>query len=173
MRVIAVVVCGLALPWLAAAAQVGSVLPAAEVYGSDDTVLALDQLRDGMTVITYETREVVPDNDRFKKAVFALDPGPRIVAIVDCSGYPWPIRRLCERSVRRHARDLTIPLYVDRSGAVRSALALPDGCSSVVIADPQGRIRYCFSGVMSEREVARALAIIAVPPSVPTAPSRQ
>ena len=169
MRVLAVVVCAVVLSWPAFAAQVGSRLPAVAVSGSDGTTLALDQLRERMTVITYETRDVVHDNDRFKQAVFALVRQPRIVAIVDCSGYPWPIRRWCETAVFRHARDLTIPLYVDRSGTVRSALALPAECSSVLVVDEQGYIRYRFSGIMPDREVARALALL----TGPAAPSRQ
>jgi len=169
MRVLVVMVCVLVLPWPALAARVGSRLPAVEVHGSDGTTLVLDRLRARMTVITYETRDVVHDNDRFKQAVFALAQQPRIVAIVDCSAYPWPIRRWCETAVFRHARDLTIPLYVDRAGAVRSALALPAECSNVLVVDGQGYIRYCFSGIMPEREVARALALL----TGPAAPSRQ
>ena len=169
MRVLTVMLCAVMLSVPAVAAREGSRLPAVEVHGSDGTTLALDQLRERMTVITYETRDVVHDNDRFKAAVFALAPQPRIVAIVDCSGYPWPIRQWCESAVFRHARDLTIPLYVDRSGAVRSALALPEECSSVLVVDEQGRIRYCYSGIMPEREVARALALL----PEPAAPSRQ
>ena len=161
--VVALMCCAVT-PMRVEALEVGQPAPAFEVSYDDSKVLRLADLAGNVIVITCESRETKDINNPFKDTLLkAFPPDERLrrkisfVPVIDCFAYPWPIKGLCVRGVKKNARRLKLQLYVDMTGKMFADYGAESDTSTVIVIDRQSIVRYVHSGKIAEADVAAVI----------------
>lgn len=130
----------------------------ADSSGND---IVLSHFRGKPVVVFYEDKQSVELNRPLKKALWergkALDlvSAAHVVAIANLRRYNFfPARPIALSYVRDEEKRVGVPILVDLEGTLSAApWNLPAKTSSVLLMDDEGRVRYAYSGQMSQREM--------------------
>jgi len=146
--------------------KVGDIAPGFEVYGEKSVPLNSSSLKGKVLVITYETKDVVDKNKKFKDRVLDYLSGDdkrstvTIVPVINCFKYTWPFDKYCITKVQENARMLGMRLYDDRKGTIYDDFNIKDNESNVIIVDKKGIVSYCKEGRLNDTEIDDALKLI-------------
>ena len=155
---------GIALP---EPVTVGNKAPAFTVNSGEKGILSSITLSGKVMVVTYETKDVIDKNKKFKDRVLKFcktntDTNSQvvIVPVISCFQYAWPVKGYCAAQVQKNASALKMKLYDDRTGRMFEDFGMQDNESNVLIIDKKGAIRYFKTGRLDEDEIASAIALI-------------
>lgn len=134
--------------------KIGTEAPSFKVKSGDDKILTLDMIKGKVTVIFYETKDVVEKNRQLKDALNKFyneqpDTVKKLIVrlpIINCSGVFWPFTGIWRGKLRDNSKKEGITIYGDWNGKMFSDYKMKDKESNVVIIDKKGIIRYITSG---------------------------
>ena len=146
---------------------IGDAAPEFEVYSTHASSLHSSSLNGKVLVITYETKDVVDKNKAFKDKVLELystdtskNQPVRIVPIINCFKYKWPINKYCFKKTQGSARDLGIPIYYDKNGNMYEDFGMKDDESNVFVVDKDGTVSYIKQGKLNDTEIGHVMKLI-------------
>lgn len=146
--------------------KVGKKLPDFEVESADEKKLARKDLKGRITIITYETREVVEKNRKAKKALRKLckeklSKGDyRVIPIIDTSEATFFTRWVWRDKLRENSKKESLTIYGDWDGSAAKALGVKRNESNLIIVDAKGIIRYFGRGKFDAKEIERQKKVI-------------
>ena len=137
---------------------VGSRLPSFSVLSGDGKTCNLSTTKGKLTIIFYETRYSVKQNEPLKdllKAFFREQPDEvreRVVRlpVIDCTASFYGVRGFWQRSLIEHSKIEGLTIYGDWDGSMKRDLGLKDGDTNFLVVDKSGIVRYHFTGKISE-----------------------
>ena len=151
---------------LASPLKVGDVSPGFEVYGEKSVPLNSSSLKEKVLIITYETKDVVDKNKKFKDRVLDCLSGDdtrstvAIVPVINCFKYTWLFDKYCITKVQENARTLGMRLYDDRKGTMYNDFNIRDNESNVIIVDKKGVVSYRKAGRLNDTEINDVMKLI-------------
>lgn len=149
------------------ALEVGDAAPAFTVYAEGKEPLHSAALAGKVIILTYEAKDTVDKNKRFKDRV--LEDFPRepdkvgsvtIVPVISCFEFIWPFSRFCINEVQRNASRLRLSLYDDRTGRLFKDYGMQENESNVVIIDQYGIIRYRHAGKIKNTDITGVIGLV-------------
>jgi hypothetical protein len=141
--------------WLAASApSLEAVHVDAELVDSRDAPVRLSRFRGKPLVLFYEDRSSAEQNAALKRALRErataqrLSRAAHVVGVANVASYDfWPARGFVLSAVRDVERRDSVLVLLDWKHALGGPpLRLPEGASSVVLLDAEGRFRQAWSG---------------------------
>jgi|SRR3990172_6147503 len=137
-----------------ASGLIGFEAPQFRVQSGDDRELTLDMIKGRVTLISYESKDVVKNNKRLKVELNKLYYEQTEVVkevlvrlpIVDCSGAFWPFVGTWKRRLRERSWEEGITIYCDWNGKMASDYKMKADESNILIMDKSGRIKFFTSG---------------------------
>ena len=146
--------------------KVGDIAPGFEVYEGKSVPLNSSSLKGKVLIITYETKEVVDKNKKFKDRVLDYLSGDdrhstvTIVPVINCFKYTWPFDKYCITKVQENARTLGMRLYDDRKGTMYDEFNIVDNESNVIIVDKKGIVSYRKAGRLNDTEIDDVMKLL-------------
>jgi hypothetical protein len=146
--------------------RVGDGRPNVVVKDAWDRALDLSRVGERPLLVVYEDRASSSQNQAFKNELARVAKGPlalRVVlaAVADVQGYDyWPARGFVKDAIRSQSNAIGAPIYCDWSGAVRNALGVRRGTSTVILYDASGRVVFAHEGAMDATSRASALSLL-------------
>jgi len=140
---------------------VGTQAPFFKVKSGDDKELTSLMIKGKVTVIFYETKEVVEKNRQLKDELkkFYNEQSDTVkefivrLPIINCSGAFWPFTYIWKSKLKENSKKEGITIYGDWDGKMFSDYKMKDKESNVVIIDRKGIIRYIIFGKVEDREI--------------------
>lgn len=151
---------------LASPLKVGDIAPGFEVYGEKSVPLHSSSLKGKVLIITYETKDVVDKNKKFKDRVLNYLSGDdtrstvAIVPVINCFKYTWPFDKYCITKVQENARTLGMRLYDDRKGTMYDDFTIRDNESNVFVVDKKGIVSYRKEGRLNDAEIDDVMKLL-------------
>lgn len=151
---------------LASTLEVGDVAPGFEVYEGKSVPLNSSSLKGKVLIITYETKDVLDKNKKFKDRMLDYlseddtHSTVAIVPVINCFKYTWPFDKYCITKVQENARTLGMRLYDDRKGTMYDDFNIRDNESNVFIVDKKGVVSYRKAGRLNDAERNDAMKLI-------------
>jgi len=143
-------------PWgySQASGLIGFEAPSFRVQSGDDMELTLEMIKGRVTLISYESKDVVKNNKRLKvelnKLYYEQTAAVKEVLvrlpIVDCSGAFWPFVGTWKRKLRERSMKEGITIYCDWNGKMASDYKMKVDESNILIIDKGGGIKFFTSG---------------------------
>ena len=147
-----------------AAPRLGDARPAIVLKDGWDRALDLGRVGSKPLLVFYEDKASSTQNQAFKDELSRRAKTPNasrvvLAAVADVQGYDyWPARGFVKDAIRSQSNAIGAPIYCDWSGAVRSALGVRRGVSTVVLYDASGHVVFAHEGAMDAATRARAIA---------------
>jgi hypothetical protein len=118
-------------------------------------------------LVIYEDKDSAALNATFKSELSELAKGDRyrtrivLAAVADVGGYDyWPVRGFVKDAIQGESRKAGTPIYCDWNGAVRRALGVNAGTSSILLYGRDGRVLFASEGAMSGAMRAALIAML-------------
>ena len=174
----------LAIVLLAASANasptvgLGTVRPDVRLDDAWGRPIRLTQYRNMPTLVIYEDKASVTQNEALKAELAELARGDRykslvaLIAVDDVSAYDfWPARGFVKSAIQDESRKLGTLIFCDWDGSVRRSIGLRKSVSNVVLYGRDDRVRFSHAGPLSAVDRQRLLALLAEEVAV-TSPQR-
>jgi hypothetical protein len=144
-----------------ASGLIGSEAPFFEVQSGDDKELTLAMTKGKVTLIIYESRDLVKNNTRLKAELNKLYYEQTEVVkevlvrlpIVDCSDAVWPFVGTWKKRLREHSKKEGVAIYCDWKGKMSSDYKMKADESNILIVDKSGTIRFFTSGEVKAEDI--------------------
>lgn len=138
--------------------------PFFEIKSGNDEVLTLEATKDIVTVVYYETKDVVKKNQALKKEIRQLYKSNKekmqIVPVIDCSGAIWPVTRIFKSKLKENSRKRGITIYGDWDARMKQDYKVKKDESNIWLIDNRGIIRYYFYGRLKENEIENVTKLL-------------
>jgi hypothetical protein len=138
------------------------------VSAGDGVCASLSNYREKIVLCFYETNSSRNMNNPLK-ATLRNDPdivragaqGSLIVlAVADCSSAPSFLRMIWNKALISESRKEGYRIYGDWDGKMRDAFGFEKEKANFAVIDARGRVRFKYSGKLSEDGIAEATRII-------------
>jgi len=148
--------------------EAGRQAPFFRVKSGGGKLMTLDSTRGKITVIFYETRDVLEQNRKLRNELNQSyrelgDTQKTYIVrlpIINCCDARWPFTALWRKKLREGSRKSGVIIYGDWDGTMLSAYGMKEGESNVVIIDKKGIIRYFKSGRIEDDETGKIKNLI-------------
>ena len=138
--------------------------PFFEIKSGNDEVLTLEATKDIVTVVYYDTKDVVKKNQALKKEIRQLYKSNKekmqIVPVIDCSGAIWPVTRIFKSKLKENSRKHGITVYGDWDARMKQDYKVKEDESNIWLIDKRGIIRYYFYGKLEENEIENVTKLL-------------
>jgi hypothetical protein len=133
------------------------------VESGDGQQLSLSMIRGRVTVLFYESRQVIRKNIDLKnelKQVYRSQP-PNIqheilrLVVIDCSEASWPTLPIWKSRLREGSRKEGFTIYGDWNRRMLADYQMKSGESNFLIVDKHGVIRYLATGRVDQGQFER------------------
>ncbi|MCX5750103.1 MAG: redoxin domain-containing protein [Candidatus Saganbacteria bacterium] len=147
---------------------VGSPAPAFKITSGDGKALALENLKGKVSVILYETKDIVEKNRPLKKALTDFSASlpdnvkPNLIAVpvINCTGAFWPFTSVWQSGLVDNSKKEGLTIYGDWDGKMDKAYGMKDNDSNIVIIDQNGVIQYFNAGVIDTKETGKVIGML-------------
>ncbi len=134
--------------------MVGQPAPYFRIESGEGKKLTLDMIRGKITVLFYESREVLGKNKALKDELktfyrsqpLALQNLVLRLVVIDCTPAFWATRNIWKTKLQEGSRKEGFTIYGDWSGQMQEDYRMKANDSNFFIIDPQGVIRYLAQG---------------------------
>lgn len=138
-----------------------------EITDTDGNAVAMRSFRGRRTLLVYEDRHSTEVNKRFKDKLFeqgkqlgVLDK-VNLVAVAYLKPFDFfPARKFALSHVRSLEEKLGVQIYVDFTGNIARALALPTDKSNIVVLDAGGDVVLRFEGKLTDAQEQKVIATL-------------
>jgi predicted transcriptional regulator len=142
--------------------------PFFKVISGGGKVLTLDSTKGKVTVIFYETKDVLEKNRKLRnelnRSYRQLTDAQKAcivrLPIINCCNAFWPFTEIWKKGLREGSRKSRVIIYGDWNGEMLTAYGMKDNESNVVIIDKKGIIRYFKSGRVTDDEISKIRTLI-------------
>lgn len=146
---------------------VGALAPAVEVtdhagrsHGFPDRTQAV--------LLIYEDQDAAKQNTAAKDRLAQINADPQrrarvdVIAIADLSKWDWwPARKYALADIRKIATENKTTVYIDWKGALRKAWGLARSKSTLILLEPDGKVRFVSEGPLTDAQWRHLLTLMA------------
>jgi predicted transcriptional regulator len=144
-------------------AEPGMKAPFFRITSGSDKVLTATMIEGTVSVIFYETKDVVERNRELKNSLnaFFLSQPESLktqitrLPVINCKGAIWPFTAIWKSKLKENSSKEGMTIYGDFDGKMFSDFGMKDNDSNVLILDKMGLIRYFAFGKIESKEIPR------------------